>query len=451
MYSKTLNFLFIIAFLVIGTVIFVTFNAYTKLERYNRLVDHSYNVKNKIAETENEFRSMVISQRTFILTKDVEYYDLYLVKKVGVKKFLKELHSLMHDNVDQTALLDLIIKKYFEREKSLNQEIDAFKSNGHLSQVLKNELLNNGGKISQELKELFTKIKNEEDILIADRMKNQMDGQRIAPITFSILGLLSIAIIAFAYFRQKSDLEEKEEILHKKRVLLKKLMSSQEEIEEYTLVTSHHLQEPVRKIQIFADRALQAIKDSKSEDAEKYISKIDALANDTTELLKELSTHSRFNFDEDGLGLYSFVDLFMRLIADFNDQEDQKILLMVQDEIVPKLLLYPKLMNKMFEQLIAYSYAQSNNQENVRFELFYNSTIQNGLNWHEIILKLKGENSNSGGFAKLFDVLSALKVRENEKVVQMSVVKKVMRIHHGNVFAESEHGCSAVFRFYFPF
>ncbi|MCP9768935.1 hypothetical protein EGI22_13530 [Lacihabitans sp. LS3-19] len=452
MRTKTLDYLFILAFLIIGVVIFITYEAYDKLERFNKLVDHSYVVKNKISETESEIRSSILNQRNFLLTKDSIYYEKYKLRIAKTRVNFSDLHSLVIDNKDQINLLDSLIKKYFDREKNLEQELVTFKHNQKLLSGVQMELFNEGNYKSSELLAYFEKMKGEEEKLIVERMSNQVDGQNLAPITFSFLALFAIGIIAFAYFRQKSDLEEKEIILQKKRMLLKRLMSSHEEIEQYTHLTSHQLQEPIRKIRIYLDQALKANENSEKENVGQFLEKIKKLAGQTTVMLTELSNLAYLKPDETDIGLHSFVDILMLCVAEANDKSGLKLKLTIHQPEPPKLLLYPHLIKKLIEEILNHRLLNvGDNNELVALELSYEKVHVENLMWHQISLKYIGKVAEIGAIDKIFEFLQNFKSEENAGK-GLAVCKRIMHKHHGFISAENLSDMDAtVFKLSFPF
>jgi PAS domain S-box-containing protein len=96
---------------------------------------------------------------------------------------------------------------------------------------------------------------------------------------------------------QKIFAEELSKQVEERTVELKeaneRLERSNEELEQFAYVTSHDLQEPLRKIQIFSNILLEHR--DKKEDLKKYLDKVNAAAKRMSELIRDLLEYSRLS------------------------------------------------------------------------------------------------------------------------------------------------------------
>ncbi|MEP6931110.1 MAG: ATP-binding protein [Flavobacterium sp.] len=102
------------------------------------------------------------------------------------------------------------------------------------------------------------------------------------------------------------------------------LLMANKELESFTYISSHHLQEPLRKIQVFSNRILTDEHQNLSAKGQYYFKRTEFAAARLQTLLNDLLTYSRTNSHE-----RKFVDTNLNTIV-------QKVLESLEDEIAEK-------------------------------------------------------------------------------------------------------------------
>ncbi len=453
MKNKSIDFLFLSSFLIIGILFYTTYRAYNQLDKYNELVDYTYIVKNHLLNMESEFRSMVVTQRTYLLSTDPRYYAMYIDKIKLLDSLNTGLRNLIKDNPVQSTKLDTLHVLLKNREQSLSLEIDQIIEDKEL--FLKEFKFNNSQSVkdSQDFLSCISGMIEHENELLKVRLDNQVLGEKMTPIGFSVLGLMAFAIIAFAYFKQKRDLEDKGIILENKKLLVKKLLQSRQELEEYSYVATHDMQEPLRKIQMFSDIVLHAQSNKNEVVKTKYLKKVNEAASDAMNILQKFMNHSMFDVNGKELVLCNFSKLFKQITNVQKASFGNTLLIKTQVDDTPEILAFEDQAVQLISNLVSNAIKfRKKSQNELGIQLLYKKVEEDGKNYHRISIK-----DDSSGFAKeyaeeIFSMFNKLYLHpeSNKNSIGLSVCKKIMENHGGKITAESEEHIGTEFSCYFP-
>ncbi len=453
MKSKTIDLLFLAAFLFIGVTLFTTYSSFRKLDVFNQLVDHSYVVKNKITDLESEFRSMLSNQRTYLLTGEPQYLIKYRERKDQVELLFNELEAKIQDNPIQIKNLDTLRSNYERHAEALLKELNLFS----VSPEKNNSGITNTIALTTRHSEQFLRdievLDKVEDDLLSERLDNQGQGERMTPIAFSVLGALSFGIIAFAFFRQKVDLNEKEKLLSNKRQLLKRLLYSNAELEEYAYLASHDLQEPLRKIQMFTDTAKLSLERNEPEETRRFLNKIDRSSQEARKMIKGLLEHAHLVKTKDELSLVRVSDLFQEVASEFRIAHKPDITFEISVEKTPMIMAFEsqilELLRNLFSNALKFRKEHTNL---VVIGLLYRETGLHNDDFHQITVFDKGCGFEDSYSQHIFEMFSKLNLHINSRKnnLGLSLCKKIMENHRGTISAESTPGEGTRIHLFFP-
>lgn len=449
MKARAIDFLFLSSFVFLGIGIYMIYNFYHRYDNSNDLVDHSYEVQNKILDIESEFRSMVSNQRSYLLSEDKEYLAKYTNRKVVVKKLTSELDSLVANNPAQVKNLNSLKANLDTRIASLNEELVLMEKAFFSAKLIRKHIVAS----SNDTEQFIEEIKNMnalENKLMKSRLARQIDGEEKIPILFSLITLLSISIIAFTYFKLKSVLNEQRNLLFYKRRLLKTITKSNEELQQYAYVSSHDLQEPLRKISIFADLSKAALKNNESEKLEKFLDKIDASSIAAIDLAKRLMNHAQLNEENDELERSNISSLFNKVASDIQDSLEPEITLNFTADETPEMSAIPEKIDMLFRNILdnAVKFKKENSAE-VKVDLTYDGIKKQ---FHQITISDYGVGFSQEYVDDVFGLFNDLKLHKNssKKSFGLNACKKIMELHHGEIRAESQPGVGTKIILLFP-
>ncbi|MGR3810900.1 sensor histidine kinase [Jiulongibacter sp. NS-SX5] len=453
MKSKSIDFLFLAAFLFIGITFYSTYTNIRKQESFNDMVDHTYLVKNRILDLESEFRSMVSNQRSFLLCGEQQYLQTYRSKASELDSLVENLKSIVGDNPIQQANLDTLNKNLLNTKYVLRQQLDLKEKGGIFTNKKLKDHISETDQYADRYHKEIKDMAAIEDQLLKERLVLQYEGERLTSYAFILLGILSFAIIAFAYFKQKHDLNEKERLLVNKRKLLKNLLNSNAELEEYAYLASHDLKEPLRKIQVFSDIASLAHEKGDHEKVKNQLAKIDKSAAEAGVLVDGLLEHAQLERNENDLSLQRFSDLFNTVSAEFRAAIKPDLNLKIEFEETPMFTLYEgqilDLLRNLFSNSVKF---RKEGEKTVEVSLLYEQIEKSGESYHKISIQDKGSGFDQSEAKSIFEIFSNLNLHPNSKNknVGLSLCKKVMDNHHGEIEVQSEKNIGTTFILLFP-
>lgn len=238
----------------------------------------------------------------------------------------------------------------------------------------------------------------------------------------------------------------------------RELERSNDSLEQFAYVSSHDLQEPLRKIQTFSDLILTRINDPGFNPNE-YLHKINSSANRMSLLINDLLNFSRLNKADE---LREKVDLEKVLDQIINDFE----LLITQKNAVikttplPTIEAIPIQMNQLFYNMIsnALKFSDSKPKLDITAAILTPEASENipQLDNRKTYLHLNFKDNGIG-----FDQTYALQIftifqrlnnyqKYSGTGIGLAICKKIVDNHGGYISATSEPGKGASFDIYLP-
>lgn len=239
----------------------------------------------------------------------------------------------------------------------------------------------------------------------------------------------------------------------------KQLQIINEELQQFAYISSHDLQEPLRKIRIFSDILSRSIQ--RDTEADIHVHKIQSAAERMSGLIKSLLEYSRvtnatFRFEKLDLN-----DLLKVILIDFELLIEQKNAIIEADKL-PVIDAVPLQMNQLFYNLISNALKFTNRgvQPTVKIttcsvsdEMYVQfPELQQSKKYTMISIQDNGIGFDQGFASKIFTVFQRLNdgsIYEGFGI-GLALCKKVVQLHNGVIFAEGELNKGAKFTFILP-
>jgi PAS domain S-box-containing protein len=245
--------------------------------------------------------------------------------------------------------------------------------------------------------------------------------------------------------------------LEKKNLELERM---NKELQSFAYISSHDLQEPLRKIQTFSSIILEREFDMLSNSGKENFNRIKGAAERMQILIQDLLTYSRTNTEEK-----SFEDIHLNEILDevkeelSDELESRDVILRVHNLCTLKII--PFQFRQLFNNLISNSIKFAKKDEQPIIEIFSEIALGQELeaeNLHKdktyCCIKLK---DNGIGFdpeynQKIFDVFQRLHSKKDYKGtgIGLAIVKKIVENHNGFIEAYGKPGEGCTFKMCFP-
>ena len=246
---------------------------------------------------------------------------------------------------------------------------------------------------------------------------------------------------------------ERTEQLEEKNIELQRM---NKELEAFTYVSSHDLQEPLRKIQTFAGQILATEYENLSENAKEYFGRMQVSASRMQALIQDLLAFSRLSTSERIYELTVLKKIVDEVKEEFKESIEEKNAAVTTGEmcevnIVP--FQFRQLMHNLISNALKFS------KQEVPLHVMIESKIVSGsaspLNCKKtchITVTDNGIGFKKQYAEKIFEVFQKLHVKENYAGtgIGLAIVKKIVENHNGKVTAESEFGKGTCFNIYIP-
>jgi PAS domain S-box-containing protein len=236
----------------------------------------------------------------------------------------------------------------------------------------------------------------------------------------------------------------------------RQLEQTNKELESFTFVASHDLQEPLRKIRTFLSLITEHEPDNLSATSRDYMKRTINAAERMQQLINDLLLYSRTTSSPEHFKKTDLNSVLEKVLSDMKELIEEKQVSIKSDKL-PPLLVIPFQVEQLFSNLISNSLKFS--KPDMPLEIKVTAGIEerpshngNSSKYHTIKIKDNGIGFDSRYNEKIFHLFQRLHGRHeyNGTGIGLSICKKIMESHGGFIKAHGELGQGAEFIIYFP-
>lgn len=237
------------------------------------------------------------------------------------------------------------------------------------------------------------------------------------------------------------------------------LRANNEELSNFNHLTSHDLQEPLRKIETFLCRLKDSDKENISPRGLEDLKRVVASANRMRNLIQDLlqySNTSRNYIETQPTNLNHVIDFARKEIASALKEKNGQILVRAT---LPTLQVSTAQFEQVFINIFENSIKYSRSGFAPLIQVFcepvcckIDPRIKNEKEWYRISIQDNGIGFEPQYSEKIFKLFHRLHSRNEYSGtgIGLSIVKKIIERHKGMIFAESVPGQSSTFHIYLP-
>jgi signal transduction histidine kinase len=454
--------------LLLSLSVFSYYRIDTLIESSNRL-NHTNLVKLELESIFSRVKDADSEQRGYVLTKDPIYISQFENSLEDIAARMKSLQAFTRDNYSQQRNLNQLQKLIDKRVVHMRNIIkDA--PNGTISM----ERWLEARSIMTEMKVQITKMMNEESFLLRIRTKSLLKETSFTPIFTIFLTICSLIIIILAYYgihqelnisnELKSNLEDnKKQLLdanHSLEQYNESITKVNKELEAFTYISSHDLQEPLRKIQMMISRIIETESSNLSENGKNYLNRTHDSANRMQTLIMDLLAYSRVKTEEFTLENIQLNQIVADVKQDLEEEiTASKALIKLEGNIEVKVIAsqFRQLLTNLISNAIKFSNAERSSEITIEssiikdFEVPF-ETEKTGKNFCKIVIADNGIGFDSQYGKRIFELFQRLHTSKEYPGtgIGLAIVKKIVENHHGFISAESPEGKGATFFIYIP-
>lgn len=258
--------------------------------------------------------------------------------------------------------------------------------------------------------------------------------------------------------KQASDqLKINSEQLEQKNKELEKMNA---ELQSFAYVSSHDLQEPLRKIQTFATRILEKEYQNLSEAGKDYFSRMQKAANRMQLLIEDLLDYSRTNTSERIFKTVDIGEIINDVKNEFKDTITEKRAV-IDVDIPQKVTVIPFQFRQLIHNLVSNSlkFAKPDTAPHISFK---GEVVEGRQTGNTALIATKSYfhlsvSDNGIGFEsqykdRIFEVFQRLHGKTEYKGtgIGLAIVKKIVENHNGVIVASGKVNVGALFDIYIP-
>ena len=243
------------------------------------------------------------------------------------------------------------------------------------------------------------------------------------------------------------DVNAEKVVLEELMKTLQDLKISNEELEQFAYVASHDLQEPVRLISTYASMLDEKLTGQLGHAEQRYMGFIQDSSRRMRDLIKGLLDFSLVGNHVTKLVSTSMKDLLDPVLLNFtkeiNDYGAQ-----VKVCSLPLVVCDKLQMSRLLQNLVGNAVKFSRDSEVPEVEILHSEDEQ----YHTIAICDNGIGIKEESLDKIFTIFKRLNNRGNFEGhgIGMSIAKKIVDLHGGKIWVESDFGKGSVVKFTLP-
>ncbi len=423
-------------------------------------VEHTYQVRLTTKDWLEAMLNIETGARGYSMTHDKSYLLPFIEGSSKIKGLYKSLKVLVKDNSVQLRRLDSLDRFTDMKLKLIKTNIGIIESGGKADMTL----IQAGKQAMDEIRAITTRFLMMEEQFQKEREQYQLEADRnlrLYSMIFSGLALLFLLIffrILYQELRRRFDaqLMLEQNITELKRANI--------ELEQFSNIASHDLQEPLRKIRTFGERLLRKHADSLDEDGKFNITRINDAALRMQTLINDLLTFSHTtNVNERN---YESVNL-NKVISSIREEltlmiADKKAQISIIPAVLPIFNAIPFQIHQLFSNLISNAIKYSRDEVNPIIKIKHDVVMGSELGdiegisphnyyYHFMVID-NGIGFESMYTEKIFVIFQRLHTR-NEYAgtgIGLAICRRIVANHKGLISAESQEGKGSTFHIYLP-
>jgi len=307
----------------------------------------------------------------------------------------------------------------------------------------------------QVIEERRRQIEEQEGVL--KQQSSTIEWQR-QMLTVVLVSASILSVLLFFLYRNyktirriNAELELKNRQIEAQRAELEQqarlLQAANEELDSFSYSVSHDLRAPLRSIHGFSTAIQEEFADHLGNEGNDYLRRVQAAAEKMATLIDDLLKLSRVGRNAIEPVTMDLVPIARAVEAELRRLDPDRKVEFVAPETLPA-TADPRMMTIVLQNLLSNAWKYSAKTPNARVEFL--AELMNGEMVY--VVRDNGAGFNMDYKAKLFAPFQRLHTHEEFQGsgIGLSIVKRIIHRHGGEVWAEGEVGRGATFRFTLP-
>lgn len=465
------NFIILISSLILVIVLIAFF--FSRNAASAQRITHTWEVKTTIRRISSSISEMESRKLAYIYTNQIKYKHAFQSSQEEYDSLMSELENLLRDNQSQ-------IERLREVEKNVQENFSGFKdslSNNNSLLEMRNEG-NDEIDFAEKIRARLDAMSEHENKLLEERNANYESWKIIILIA---LGVATLIVILSLYnlinkikpiveelletkenlevtnanlkntlhelnlsnIEKENEIKAREKAMEETEKLNESLNVKNQQLDHFAYVASHDLQEPLRTVSNYLEIFQEDFPERLDGEASMYFEFINGAVDRMRNLISGLLSYSRLGTS----GELEEIDLnktLNRIKEDLSAVIEEREI-NIRYNNLPKIKGYRIEIKQLFQNLIANAIKFTKADITPHIEITYDET-NNYYNFH---IKDNGIGIPDKDFSKIFDMFSRLhggKEYEGQGI-GLAFCKKIVELHHGNIWVTSDFGKGSTIHF----
>ncbi|KRB54571.1 ATP-binding protein [Flavobacterium sp. Root186] len=236
------------------------------------------------------------------------------------------------------------------------------------------------------------------------------------------------------------------------------LSLANKELEAFTYISTHHLQEPLRKIQVFSNRITTDENQNLTEKGKYYFERIEVSASHMQALINDLLTYSRTNVTEKTFETVSLNDVINKVLENLEEEiTAKKAIIKLSGNC--KANIIPSQFDQLICNLISNSlkFSKPEKAPHIIIETLYTkpktkANKKSPTDYCHITISDNGIGFDPQFETRIFEMFQQLNSKTDYKGtgIGLAIVRKIVENHNGIITATGKLNQGAKFDIYIP-
>lgn len=309
----------------------------------------------------------------------------------------------------------------------------------------------------EDTEALLLKLKQSEEMKNFEILYTRKNGEKFpALVSFELIKIGTETYTVSSY----QDITERKKSEAQLKAQNDQLEKMNKELQSFTYVSSHDLQEPLRKIQTFASQIVERESKNLSDDGKDKFQRMNNAAHRMQILIQDLLAYSRATTQERKLETINLEKIIDGVKEDLREELHEKNAL-VETSAMLEIKIVPFQFRQLFINLIGNSLKFSIKDRSPHIKItceretgviFDNKKLSSELTYCHIQYTDNGIGFENEYSERIFEVFQ--RVHEKDKFqgtgIGLAIVKKIVENHQGIIAAQGEINKGARFDIYIP-
>jgi signal transduction histidine kinase len=437
------GFAFVFTLIVASLVLSVVSN--NNIIEANEWIEHTNDVLFQCDVLVQDAIELETNKLKYVVTKDEIHIQHLITQKATILVDLEKLKKLTLDNPKQTAWI-AVLEADFNSEISFSDTIFSLVSTGKMKQAEKRITDGNSLVLVKKTEESLRVIKMAEKELLKTRTADANSFQSKFFKTSLAIRLLTLLGVLVGYYFVTHTMRAR--IAFNAKIVEKNLLLEQQnrQLEQFTYITTHDLQEPLLSLIAFTELLKDESSDNTEEDKKSYIGFIAQLATRMQTLVKGIMEYSKIGTQKKSV-LVDFDSVIKEVLIDLR-YTIESVNAIIKIDPLPEIIGYPLEIRLLFQNLIANALKFTKQEVNPEIKISAKEDIDN---W-TFSVQDNGIGIKDNDKEKIFVIFKRLHDRDSYEGtgIGLSHCEKIVRLHGGTIWVDSKINEGCTFNFTIP-